>query len=184
MNNDQSEELDEIIEENEEELEEEEQEPKKSNQKEKPLDSFELCIKEYLDQFAEQDVCFKEKYDSSKIRECVQYIYSEVKKSGRCGFCDDEIFQMARHYFLEEKGLIKCTAPSKVVVNHTIELSEEDKNKAKEKALKEYEKEQLNLLKKQQQKEEEKQQKIVAKEKAKSQEKGYEQINLLQDWGE
>ena len=72
----------------------------------------------------------------------MQYIYSEVKKSGRCGFCDDEIFQMARHYFLEEKGLIKCTAPSKVVVNHTIELSEEDKNKAKEKALKEYEKEQ------------------------------------------
>ena len=44
--------------------------------------------------------------------------------------------------------------------------------------------EQLNLLKKQKQKEEEKQQKIVAKEKAKSQEKGYEQINLLQDWGE
>ena len=183
MNNDQLEELDEIMEEDEEEVEEK-QEPKKSNQKEKPLDSFELCIKEYLDHFAEQDVCFKEKYDSSKIRECVQYIYSEVKKSGRCGFCDNEIFQMARHYFLEEKGLIKCTAPSKVVVNHTIELSEEDKNKAKENALKEYEKEQLNLLKKQKQKEEEKQQKIVAKEKAKSQEKGYEQINLLQDWGE
>ena len=85
MDKNQLEELDEIMEEDEEELEEE-QEPKKSNQKEKPLDSFELCIKEYLDQFAEQDSCFKEKYDSSKIRECVQYIYSEVKKSGRCGF--------------------------------------------------------------------------------------------------
>ena len=145
MDNDQLEELDEIMEEDEEEVEEK-QEPKKSNQKEKPLDSFELCIKEYLDHFAEQDSCFREKYDSSKIRDCVQYIYSEVKKSGRCGFCDDEIFQMARHYFLEEKGLIKCTAPSKVVVNHTVELSEEDKNKAKENALKEDEKENIKDL--------------------------------------
>ena len=183
MDKNQLEELDEIMEEDEEEVEEE-QEPKKSNQKEKPLDSFELCIKEYLDHFAEQDSCFKEKYDSSKIRECVQYIYSEVKKSGRAGFCDDEIYQMARHYYLEGIKGVKGSAPNKVVVNHTIELSDEDKNKAKENALKEYEKEQLNLLKKQKQKEEEKQQKIVAKEKAKAQEKGYEQINLLQDWGE
>ena len=183
MDKNQLEELDEIMEEDEEEVEEK-QEPKESNKKEKPLDNFELCIKEYLDHFAEQDLCFKEKYDSSKIRECVQYIYSEVKKSGRCGFCDDEIYQMARHYFLEEKGPIKCTAPSKVVVNHTVELSKEEQNKAKENALKEYERQQLEILKKQKQKEEEKQQKIVAKEKAKVQEKGYEQINLLQDWGE
>ena len=183
MDKNQLEELDEIMEEDEEEVEEE-QEPKKSNQKEKPLDSFELCIKEYLDHFAEQDSCFKEKYDSSKIRDCVQYIYSEVKKSGRAGFCDDEIFQMARHYFLEGIKGVKGNPPSKVIVNHTIELSDEEKNKAKEKALKEYEKEQLNLLKKQKEKEEAKQQKIVAKEKVKAQEKGYEQINLLQDWGE
>ena len=54
MDKNQLEELDKIMEENEEEVEEE-QEPKKSNQKEKPLDSFELCIKEYLDHFAEQD---------------------------------------------------------------------------------------------------------------------------------
>ena len=172
----------------EEELEEEEieedQEPKNNKQEEKPLDNFELCIKEYLDNFSEQDQCFKEKYDNSKIRDCVQYIYSEVKKSGRNGFCDDEIYQMARHYFLEEIKGVKGNPPSKVIVNHTIELSDEEKNKAKEKALKEYEKEQLENLKKQQKKKEEKEQKIVAKEKVKAQEKGYEQINLLQDWGE
>lgn len=168
----------------EEETEEEDQEPENNKQKEKPLDNFELCIKEYLDNFSEQDQCFKEKYDNSKIRDCVNFIYSEVRKSGRNGFCDDEIFQMARHYFLEGIKGVKGNPPSKVIVNHTIELSDEDKNKAKEKALKEYEKEQLDILKKQKEKEEAKQQKIVAKEKAKAQEKGYEQINLLQDWGE
>lgn len=54
-----------------------------------------------------------------------------MKKSGCCGFSDDEIFGMALHYYQEdnievkvlEKAQLKCN----VVVNHHVELSEEEK---------------------------------------------------------
>ena len=56
------------------------------------------------------------------------------------GFADDEIFSMAVHYYEEDDlGEIKATSGS-VIVNHNIELSDEEKETAKREAIEQYQK--------------------------------------------
>lgn len=64
-------------------------------------DMFTATIRHYLDQRARDDEQFAAKYaePSKSIDECVKYIYSEVRKSGRTGFADEEIYGMAVHYY-------------------------------------------------------------------------------------
>ena len=59
-----------------------------------------------------------------------------MQKSGCNGFADDEIFGMAVHYWEENeievgKPLTNC----QVVVNHTVELTEEEKEQARQDAI-------------------------------------------------
>lgn len=102
------------------------------------MNTFEKTIKAYLDKVAESDAAFADKYDSSRIEECCSYIISEVRKTGRQGFADEEIYGMAMHFFDEgleaPGGVHKCD----VVVNHTIELTENEKARLKEEAMAEY----------------------------------------------
>ena len=59
-----------------------------------------------------------------------------MKKSGCCGFTDDEIFGMAMHYWEEPEIEVGNTpANCKVVVNHVVELTEEDKEQARQEAI-------------------------------------------------
>lgn len=103
-------------------------------------DEFEKVIKDYLEQRAEVDELFARKFPNpnKSIEKCCDYIISEVSKSGRCGFSDDEIFNIAVHYYDEENindvSHINCN----VVVNRSIELSEEEKEKARKQAIKDY----------------------------------------------
>ena len=87
-----------------------------------------------------------------------------MQKSGCNGFSDDEIFGMAVHYYDEDD--IKNVKPvnARVVVNHTIELTEEDKRKAKEAALKEYEAKEIKKIEEARKKKLEKKAEKVAKE--------------------
>lgn len=71
--------------------------------------SFEEAIKQYLDNLSKTDEYFCNRYDSSKIKGCVKYIYEEAKKKveekkgTQCvGVSDDEVYQLAVHYFLEQ----------------------------------------------------------------------------------
>ena len=71
--------------------------------------SFEETIKQYLDNLSKTDEYFGNRYDSSKIKGCVKYIYEEVKKKveekkgTQCvATSDDEVYQLAVHYFLEQ----------------------------------------------------------------------------------
>ena len=75
------------------------------------------------------------------------------------GLADDEVYYLARHYY-EEDNLTFTETSATVVVNHTIELTEEEKQQAREKAIKDFENAELEKLKKQAEKEK-------AKEKAK-----------------
>ena len=139
-----------------------EQEQKKSAPRgEKVSTSFKNTIKAYLDKRAAEDTLFAQTYakENKNLDECCNYILQEVKKSGCCGFDDDEIYNMAIHYYDEDD--IKDVKPvsAKVVVNHTVELSEEEKAEAKEKAKADYEKEQLAKLKEEERKREEKERK-------------------------
>ncbi len=111
---------------------------------------FKQTIQTYLENRAKSDELFAASYakPNKNIDECCNFILGEVQKSGCNGFSDDEIFGMAVHYYDEDD--IKNVKPvnARVVVNHTIELTEEDKRKAKEAALKRLSEEQYHLIKK------------------------------------
>lgn len=91
---------------------------------------FKNTIKAHLDQRTETDVLFAFQYTKPEknIDDCITYILNEVKKSGCNGFHDDEIFNMAVHFYDEDN--IEIVTPmnnAHVVVNHFVELTEEEK---------------------------------------------------------
>lgn len=115
----------------------------------KSSENFEKAIKFYLDNRAKTDKLFAEKYANEKksIKECCMFILNEVRKSGINGFADDEIFGMAVHYYDEENlGKIE-DVECDVVVNHTVELTDEEKQQAKEAAMRRAEEEAYSKMK-------------------------------------
>lgn len=106
----------------------------------KGTEAFKNTIKSYLDKRAKEDELFAVSYAKSNksLDECINFILQEVKKSGCNGFADDEIYGMAVHYYDEDNlGNIK-SVNCQVVVNHHIELSNEDKEKAYQQAVEKY----------------------------------------------
>ena len=61
---------------------------------------------------------------------------NEVQKSGCNGLDDDEVFSMAVHYYDEADIEIGKPIECKVVVNHHMELTDEEKAQARQEALK------------------------------------------------
>ena len=104
--------------------------------------AFQETLEKYLSGMAQQDQLFADKFNNpSKTMEgCVNFVLSEVQKSGMNGFTDPEIYSMAVHYFVEE-GIkdVPAMKDCQVVVNHQVELTaeeiEEMRQKAKEKVL-------------------------------------------------
>ena len=132
---------------------------------------FERTIQSYLENYASQDEAFKERYNNPKknIVECCNYIMNQVKKSGCNGFADEEIYKMARDYYVDEISKDDTKAISgTVVVNHTVELTEEEKVKARVEAMKKLEEEILQEERKK--REEEMKAQAKAEEKARKQE--------------
>jgi PcfK-like protein len=103
----------------------------------KGTETFKKTIQQYLEKRAGEDSLFAEtlKKENKSIDECVNYILSEVQKSGCNGFADEEIFGMAVHYFDEDDVKPGSAKSMKVIVNHHVELTEEEKAIAKEKAM-------------------------------------------------
>lgn len=95
-------------------------------------------IQSYLDAEAGNDEQFRIKMESSgkSANQVCNYIMSEVSKSKKCGWADDEIFGMAKHFIDEDELKDPGTenGVSRVVVNKSIDLSEDEKKKAKEEA--------------------------------------------------
>ena len=71
----------------------------------KGTETFKKVIKAYLDKRAAEDELFAKDYANpgKNIDDCCDFIISEVKKSGRQGFDDDEIYGIAIHYYNEEE---------------------------------------------------------------------------------
>ena len=159
-----------------------EQEQKKSAPRgEKVSTSFKNTIKAYLDKRAAEDALFAKTYakENKNLDECCNYILQQVKKSGCCGFADEEIYNMAIHYYDEDDIKDVKPASAKVVVNHTVELSDEEKAEAKEKAKADFEKEQLAKLKEEERKREEKERK-AKEERIRKQREAEERQKSLQ----
>ena len=159
---------------------------KKSNHSE----AFKNAIKEYLDNFAKENELFATKYANPKknINDCCSFIVSEVQKMGVMGLDDGEVFYLARHYYEEENLEFNSNVSCNVVVNKKVELTEEEKNKAREAALNEYKKQIIKEEQEKAEKEAKKQQKLLEKQKAKEEakkqdSKPYEQMDLFDMFG-
>ena len=107
-------------------------------QENKATDYFKQTIQSYLQRRAQEDELFAPRYAKPKknIDDCNTFILNYVKQSGCNGFADDEIYSLAMHYYDEDdidigKPLTNC----KVVVNHTIVLTEEEKAEARRQAM-------------------------------------------------
>jgi hypothetical protein len=102
----------------------------------KQEDPFKKQITEHLESVAQKDKLFAItlKKPNKNIDECINYIYQEVRKAGRCGWLDDEIYQMAIHYYDEDD--IKGIKPINARVSHTPEKPKDDIQKIKEEAIK------------------------------------------------
>lgn len=104
----------------------------------KATNHFKNTIQAYLDQRAETDVLFSFQYSKPEknIDDCITYILNEVRKSGCNGFHDEEIYSMAVHFYDEDNIEIGTPINSgHVVVNHFVELTEEEKEEARKKAI-------------------------------------------------
>ena len=96
----------------------------------KGTQAFQDTIAQYLMARAENDplVAVRLANPSKTMEQCCAYIIGEVKKSGCCGFTDDEIFGWAMHFWDEPEIEVSNIATNcQVVVNHTVELTEEEK---------------------------------------------------------
>lgn len=104
----------------------------------KATNHFKNTIQAYLDQRAETDVLFSFQYSKpdKNIDDCINYILNEVRKSGCNGFYDEEIYSMAVHFYDEDN--IEIGTPinnAHVVVNHFVELTDQEKEEARQKAI-------------------------------------------------
>lgn len=104
----------------------------------KSTDHFKRTIKAYLDARASEDKLFAESYEKphKNIDDCIQYILNTVKDSGCCGFTDGEIYSLAVHFWDEDDLTIGNPISCSVVVNHTVELTDEEKEEARQQAIK------------------------------------------------
>lgn len=103
----------------------------------KATDNFKKTIKRYLEQRGSKDPLFARivTKPGKNMDNCITYILNTVKKSGCSGFTDDEVYNMAIHYFDEDGIDVGGSVNCKVVVNHTVILTEEEKAAARQKAM-------------------------------------------------
>ena len=94
----------------------------------KATKAFGETIGAYLSGLAGRDPLFAEKFRNPQKNneDCLTYILNQVSRSGVNGFTDDEIYSMAVHYYVEENIDPGTPTQCRVVVNHHVQLTEEE----------------------------------------------------------
>lgn len=138
----------------------------------KGTDHFKELIKNYLDNRAKEDELFRAKYETTTrtIDDVVNYIFHAVQQSGCCGLSDMEVYSMAVHAIDEPHLEIGKPMDCNVVVNHHIELTEEEKAEQRAIAFKRYQEEEMRKL----------QQRNSRPKAAKQQPKPIQELSLFQ----
>lgn len=100
-------------------------------------DYFKLTIENYLEQRAQSDELFAPRYANPKknIDDCITFMLNTIKNMGVAGLTDDEVYSLALHYYDEDDIEVGSPIKCKVMVNHTIELTEQEKAEARQKAM-------------------------------------------------
>lgn len=132
----------------------------------KELEAVKKVIKDYLDQRAQTDELFAEVYakPNKSIDECLEFIMGEARHLGGNAVCvpDDVVFGWAVHYYDEDDLEVEKISQSVRVSASSVELSEEDKEAAYERAVSAYEQKCIRQL---EEKQKERTRKIAEKRK-------------------
>lgn len=120
----------------------------------KTTDHFKRTIQAYLEEAATKDELFAVTYAKSEknIDDCITYILNQVQTSGCNGFTDYEIYSLAVHYYDEDNIEVGKKMNCQVIVNHTVELTDEEKAEARKDAIKRLEDEAYQAMKRKQEK--------------------------------
>ena len=94
------------------------------------------AIETYVMQKMDTNAMFAKKVcnPAKNIEDCVTYIMNTIEKSGIKGFCDDEVYSMAVHYYEEDNINVGKLVNCQVVVNHQVELTLEEIAEMRQKA--------------------------------------------------
>lgn len=116
----------------------------------KATEHFKQTIKAYLDERAKNDELFAVSYakENKNMDNCVTFILNQVKRSKCMGLTDEEVYSLAVHFFDEDDIEIGNPIACNVIVNHTVELTEEEMAQARQEVFKEYQAEQLRKMQK------------------------------------
>lgn len=101
-------------------------------------------IKKYLDNRANEDALFAERYakENKSIDECVEYVISCAYEKGsgkNIAVSRDEVFGWAVHYYDEDEVKIKKIGKASAsATSENVELTEEEKQELKKRAEEEY----------------------------------------------
>jgi hypothetical protein len=117
----------------------------------KSTERFKNVIEKYLLDLSKTNAQFATMFnkENKNINDCITYILNTVKNSGCAGFAPNEIYGMAIHYYDEDDLKVGSPIDCQIVINQRVELTEEEKAEAKEKALREViEEEKKRLTKK------------------------------------
>lgn len=139
----------------------------------KGTEHFKQAIKSYLDERAKTDELFAVAYakENKNLDDCVTFILNQIKalaNEGCIGMADDEAYSLACHFYDEDIIDIGKPINCGVVVNHRIELTEEEKAEARQRAISQYQAEELRKM-----------QQRKSKPTAKPQETKYAELNLF-----
>lgn len=139
----------------------------------KGTEHFKQAIKSYLDERAKTDELFAVAYakENKNLDDCVTFILNQIKalaNEGCIGMADDEVYSLACHFYDEDIIDIGKPINCGVVVNHRIELTEEEKAEARQRAISQYQAEELRKM-----------QQRKSKPTAKPQETKYAELNLF-----
>lgn len=109
------------------------------------MNAVKQAIKTYLDERAKTDELFAQAYAKANknIDECFNYIVGEAKKQGGNAVyvSDETVFGWAVHYYDEDDIKVeKLPSGTRVSAKASVELTEEEKEKAKKQAMNEYKK--------------------------------------------
>lgn len=105
-----------------------------TNNNMKGTDNFKKTIQAYIENLGATDEQFIA-LQGRNIDDCITYILNQVKASGANGFTDDEIYGWAVHYWTEKEVTVGEPINMDCRVNHIVELTEEEKAEAKQKAI-------------------------------------------------
>ncbi len=112
------------------------------------LIKFEEVIKNFLEAKANEDEDFRIKYSDPKknIKDCIQYILSEVKKNfckeeQQVALTNDEVFLIALNYYENSEDIEIKNTEGSVIISEDIPLTVEEKNQIRAKMIEDYQKE-------------------------------------------